>query len=337
MNIKKTIMLSVAAALCWGAGPAEAAPPQGDCPSVSKCCACADNSRKCCKMTENKTAEKTPKVTSGKLEFYPKFTSKYIKPRNVTVWLPDGYKPGEKCDVLYMHDGQMLFDADTTWNHQEWQVDEVMGQLIKEGKIRRCIVVAADNTDDRLNEYFPDKTQRYVAESERRNADTERIHGDAYLKFLVYELKPFIDERYKPLTDREHTFIMGSSMGGLISLYALCEYPQVFGGAACLSTHLSMDNLSLGQNSGLWADGFRSYVENKLPEIKGRLIYMDRGGVGLDGSYGPYQDDMDGVFRDHRWDKRHYLSLVFPEHEHMETFWAQRLDQPLQFLLGVKK
>ena len=98
-----------------------------------------------------------------------------------------------------------------------------------------------------------------------------------------------------------------------------------------------MDSLSLGQNSGLWADGFRSYVENKLPEIKGRLIYMDRGGVGLDGSYGPYQDDMDGVFRNHRWDKKHYLSLVFPEHEHMETFWAQRLDQPLQFLLGVKK
>ncbi len=334
MNIRNGMIVAAAAALCLGAVSAEAGSSQNCCGSSSKCRTCKSASGKCCTMNDNKPAEKTPAVVSGKLELYPQFASKYLPPRNVSVWLPDGYQIGEKCDVLYMHDGQMLFDADTTWNHQEWNVDEVMGQLIKEGKIRRCIVVAADNTNDRLNEYFPDKTVKYVAESERRDVDTKRFHGDAYLKFLVEELKPFIDAHYKPLTSREHTFIMGSSMGGLISLYAMCEYPQVFGGAACLSTHLSMRDLSLGRGSELWADAFRSYVEDKLPEIQGRLLYMDRGSLGLDGSYGPYQDCLDEVFRRNNWNKQHYLSLVFPGHEHMETYWAQRLDQPLLFLLG---
>ena len=86
-------------------------------------------------------SQPTQQVSSGTLDFYPDFKSQYITSRNVTVWLPDGYTLGEPCDVLYMHDGQMLFDATTTWNKQEWKVDEVMGRLIAEGKVRRCIVV----------------------------------------------------------------------------------------------------------------------------------------------------------------------------------------------------
>lgn len=274
------------------------------------------------------------KVSSGKLESYPLFKSEYISPRDVTVWLPDGYVLGEPCDVLYMHDGKMLFDATTTWNKQEWQVDEVMGRLINEGKVRRCIVVGVDNTSNRLNDYFPTKCYLYVPENKREGVDVNVFKGDEYLRFLVTELKPFIDHHYRPLTTREHTFVMGSSMGGLISLYALCEYPEVFGGAVCMSTHVSMQFFDPKFDSDAWSKGFRDYVEAKLPGSNYSLLYMDRGTVELDGTYQPAQDLMDALIKSMYWDDKHFSSRVFDGHKHMETFWAERLDQPFLFLLA---
>jgi len=233
-----------------------------------------------------------------------------------------------------MHDGNMLFDATTTWNRREWQVDEVTDSLIQAGLIRPCIVVGIYNTDDRLTEYFPAKTWQHVVEADRKDADLKKLTADAYLQFIVEELKPFIDKRYKPLTTREHTFMMGSSMGGLISLYALCEYPQVFGGVACLSSHLSMAHLPNGVDGEPWATGFRNYVGRHLPEANGRLIYMDHGTEGFDADYGQYQEQLDSVIRAKGWDTQHYMSLVFDGDDHNETCWGKRLNQPLQFLLS---
>ena len=275
-----------------------------------------------------------PTVSQGSLEQFPQFSSKFIQPRDVVVWLPEGYQTGDSCDVLYAHDGNMLFDATTTWNGQEWRVDEIMDSLMRAGKIRPCIVVGIYNTDERLAEYLPAKTAQYVAEADRKDVDMKRLTADAYLQFIVEELKPFIDERYKPLTAREHTFMMGSSMGGLISLYALCEYPQVFGGVACLSSHLSMAHLSRSMDSELWATGFRNYVAQHLPETNGSLIYMDHGTEYVDADYGPNQDRLDSVIRSNGWDEQHYKSLVFQGQGHNETAWAKRLDQPLIYLLG---
>lgn len=275
-----------------------------------------------------------PTVSHGTLERIPTIESQFLPPRDVSVWLPDGYKIGDSCDVLYMHDGQMLFDAATTWNNQEWRVDEMMDTLIKDGKIHPCIVVAINNTRDRLNEYYPDKTWKYLDDNKLKKTDTLKLKGDAYLKFIVEELKPYIDEHYKPLTSREHTFMMGSSMGGLISLYALCEYPQVFGGVACLSSHLSMAHLPNGLDNEAWATGFRDYVRQQLPEVNGSLIYMDHGTKDFDADYGPYQVALDSVITALGWDTSHYQSLVFNGVGHNENSWAKRLDKPLIFLLG---
>ena len=277
--------------------------------------------------------ETVPQVSTGRLEFFPEFQSKHITPRNVTVWLPEGYQVGEPCDVLYMHDGQMLFDATTTWNHQEWQVDEVMGRLIAEGKVRRCIVVGIDNTRNRLNDYFPSRCYEKVPEGERAGVDVSQYKGDEYLRFLVEEVKPFIDNRYKPLTTREHTFVMGSSMGGLISLYALCNYPEVFGGAACMSTHLSMNFFDPKFKSELWAEGLRDYVKEHLPSANSALLYMDGGTVELDDTYRPYQNKLNAVISGLGWDSAHFVYYLFEGHKHMETYWAERLDQPFVFLL----
>ena len=277
--------------------------------------------------------ETVPQVSTGRLEFYPEFQSKHITPRNVTVWLPEGYQVGEPCDVLYMHDGQMLFDATTTWNHQEWQVDEVMGRLIAEGKVRRCIVVGVDNTRNRLNDYFPSRCYEKVPEGEREGVDVSQYKGDEYLRFLVEEVKPFIDNRYKPLTTRDHTFVMGSSMGGLISLYALCNYPEVFGGAACMPTHLSMNFFDPKFKSELWAEGLRDYVKEHLPSANSALLYMDGGTVELDDTYRPYQNKLNAVISGLGWDSAHFVYYLFEGHKHMETYWAERLDQPFVFLL----
>ena len=275
-----------------------------------------------------------PTASRGSLERFSQFKSQFIPSRDVVVWLPEGYQTGDTCDVLYMHDGNMLFDATTTWNRQEWQVDEIMDSLIQAGTIRPCIVVGVYNTDDRLTEYFPAKTWQHVAEADRKEANINQLTADAYLQFIVKELKPFIDERYKPLTNHEHTFMMGSSMGGLISLYALCEYPQVFGGVACLSSHLSMGHLPEGVDGETWATGFRDYVGQHLPEVNSSLIYMDHGTKDFDADYGPYQERLDSVITAKGWDRQHYLSLVFEGQGHNEKAWAKRLDQPLKFLLG---
>ena len=277
---------------------------------------------------------KIPTVSLGTLERFQQFKSQFVPERDIAVWLPEGYQTGDSCDVLYMHDGNMLFDATTTWNHQEWKVDEVMDSLIKAGKIRPCIVVGIYNTDDRLTEYFPEKTWQHVPETDRKKAKLDKLTGDAYLKFIVEELKPFIDERFKPLTSREHTFMMGSSMGGLISLYALCEYPQVFGGVACLSTHLSMGHLPDGFKGDPWATAFRDYAVQHLPEANSSLIYMDHGTKDFDADYGPYQKLLDAAIEAKGWDQEHYMNRVYEGDGHNETCWAKRLDQPLLFMLG---
>ena len=282
--------------------------------------------------------EGKPMVACGTLEQYEGFRSKYVEARTVSVWLPDGYEVGDPCDVVYMHDGQMLFDSSTTWNHQEWMVDEVVGRMTAHDSIRKCIVVGIDNTEKRLSEYYPAKTCQYVSSDRREGRDLKDFLGDAYLRFLVEEVKPFVDEHYKPLTSREHTFLLGSSMGGLISLYALCEYPQVFGGAACMSSHLSMGHLPIGDpmvwgESETWAQGFCEYLKEHLPEANSCLVYMDHGTVELDGSYIPYQEQVDKVFQQKGWDEQHFQTLVFEGHRHRETDWAKRLDKPLYFLL----
>lgn len=277
---------------------------------------------------------KVPEVSTGRLERFVGFESRYVSPRTVSVWLPEGYHTGEECDVLYMHDGQMLFDASTTWNGQEWQVDEIVGQLVSDSTIRRCIVVGIDNTSDRLAEYFPVNSRQFLPAELSENVHVDKLQGNDYLRFIIEEVMPFVERRYQPLTGREHTFMMGSSMGGLISLYALCEYPQVFGGVGCLSSHLSFSHLGFGIEGESWAEAFRDYVAARLPEANSSRVYMDHGTEDFDAEYGPYQEYIDNIFHANGWDNQHYVSLVFEGHEHKEIFWAKRLERPLLFLLG---
>ena len=168
--------------------------------------------------------------------------SSYADPRRVVVWLPPGYSDhGPKYAVLYMHDGQNLFDKDTAGYGMSWQVADHLSRLIAEKKVRPTIVVGIWNTPRRLQEYVPSKAfagiaVRAIATKVRALYGGDPL-SDGYLKFIVTELRPMIDRRFNVRKDRANTLIMGSSMGALISLYAIDEYPQIFGAAGMMSTH----------------------------------------------------------------------------------------------------
>lgn len=277
-------------------------------------------------------------VSSGTVNRLEKFASKYVDARNVDVWLPDGYSTKKKYTVLYMHDGQMLFDASTTWNKQEWQVDETIGKLLKEKKIKDLIVVGIwNNGDYRASEYYPQKSLQFLSAETRdfivKNWLKGKPQADNYLKFLVEELKPYIDKNFSTRKDVKNTFIAGSSMGGLISIYAICEYPNTFGGAAGISTHLPLILNDKVPNLESVPPTFREYLRQNLPEVNSRKIYFDYGDQTLDAYYPPLQKKIDELMQEKGWTLKAWTTRFFAGENHAETAWAKRFNQPLEFLL----
>ena len=282
------------------------------------------------------------KVASGKVQRFENFKSRYIAARNVDVWLPDGYSAGKKYAVLYMHDGQMLFDSTSNWNHQEWCVDETAADLIRKNRIRACIIVGIWNGGQlRHPEYFPQKPFESLPKARQDSIYTfarrgevaqfpATVQSDNYLKFIVRELKPFIDSAFSTNKDISSTFISGSSMGGLISVYAICEYPDVFGGAACLSTHWT--GLFTIKNNPLPA-AVINYLKSHLPDPSTHKIYFDHGDQTLDSLYKPFQVQADAIMKERGYTSGNWMSREFPGENHSEKAWAKRLAIPLEFLL----
>lgn len=287
-----------------------------------------------------------PKPASGRIERLNGFASKYIAARNVDVWLPPGYSDKQKYAVLYMHDGQMLFDAAITWNKQEWRADEVAAQLMAEGKVRPFIIVGVHNAGKgRNSEYFPQKTFDALPKRSQDKvlnmtlADKSPLFkapfsGDDYLKFLVSELKPYIDRHYSVHTKASDTALMGSSRGGLISLYAISEYPQVFGSAASLSTHWP---IKYDMDDNPYPDQLLSYMRENLPDPASHRLYFDYGTATLDALYPPLQAKADAVLREKGYNAGNWQTREFPGAEHSENAWSARLDIPLQFLFGIER
>jgi enterochelin esterase-like enzyme len=265
----------------------------------------------------------------------PILHSHYLQERQVQVWTPNGFpEDGLTYATLYMHDGQMLFDSSLTWNHQEWGVDECLQNLIDEKKIKPCIVVAIWNTKDRIAEYAPMKPLTLLSDSIKEHLsmdhDLRQVRSDDYLKFIVNELKPQIESLYPVSKKREDLFISGSSMGGLISLYALMEYPEVFGGSACLSTHWP---LSLHEPDVNFTLAYIQYMRAKLPVKQSTKLYFDHGDQELDELYPALQARVDSFFYNNNTWGVEYMSKAFPGAGHRESFWRERLDVPLEFLL----
>ncbi len=243
--------------------------------------------------------------------------------RDVVVYLPPGYEESnnkERYPVLYVHDGQNIFDPSTAFLGREWHLDETAEQLIRDGKTMPFIMVGVyNNGEKRIDEYTPVPDAKYGGG-----------HADAYGDFLINEVKPFVDQHYRTQPDAAHTGIMGSSLGGLVSLYLGFQHPEVFGLVGALSPSLWWAHQQLTQSlAGSHGAGPRA-------------IWMDMGTA-----EDPQDDDHNGVpdmiddarrMRDvlesrgfHEGQNLQYREVEGATHD--EPAWAARADQVLTFLL----
>ncbi len=253
---------------------------------------------------------------TGTVRFHRKMEGEGIKPRDVIVWLPPSYAKNSerRYPVLYVHDGQNAFDPATSFLGVDWQIDEVADRLIRERKMQEVIVVGIYNTDERREEY----------------SDTTK--GRAYMRFIVEKLKPFIDREYRTRPEREHTAVMGSSMGGLISFLLTWNYPQTFSQAACLSPAFVYRVIE------------REIDINVIPLVesydgpdKRIRIYVDNGEVGVDAQLRPGCEKMLRALQAKGFRFGENLEwFQDADAEHSERAWSKRVWRPLLFLFGER-
>jgi predicted alpha/beta superfamily hydrolase len=251
----------------------------------------------------------------GRIRFHPRFPSRYLStPRDIIVYLPPGYEEGGRRPVLYLQDGQNLFDPATAFAGQDWRADVTADYLIRSGAIEPLIIVGVYNTGvRRISEYTPTK------DSGRRKGGK----GDRYAKMMARELKPFIDQHYRTRRGAAHQGVGGSSLGGLVSLVTGLLYPGVFGRLAILSPSVWWDNRSI-------LDMVRAYQFATRPRI-----WLDSGTEEGDA---PQQviDDL-RLLRDALIEKgwREGIDLRTCEvggAGHNERAWAGRFDEVLRYL-----
>jgi predicted alpha/beta superfamily hydrolase len=271
------------------------------------------------------------------IDRYDEISSAHTRARRVDVWTPPGYASGDRrYPVLYMHDGQHALDPATAKHGITWGVREALTRLMGEGAIPGCIVVGVWNSAERRRDYMPqglfegpdaDAARQFFAAKFPAGYIEGPPASDGYLRFIVEELKPMIDARYRSLPDQPNTFVMGSSMGGLISLYAIEQYPEVYFGAGCLSTHwIAGENLLV------------DYLGARLPAPADHRLYFDFGTITLDEAYEPFQIRMDGWLERAGYARgRNWTTLKFEGAAHTEAAWRARVDLPLRFLLGGRR
>ena len=242
----------------------------------------------------------------GNVVLHQNFASKHSgKERPVLVWMPSVYKVNKRkrFPVLYMHDGQNIMDPRTAYIGVDWRVDEWAEKLIAENKTEPFIVVGIYNTPDRLEEY------------------SDSPKGTAYRRFIIEELKPFIDSKYRTLPDRENTAIMGSSMGGLCSLLTIWKEHEIFSKAACLSSSFYYGN-----------DNIFNVIKNTDHPLPLK-VYIDSGEDGKQDAQKMFRllSERGNIIGD---DFDYFYDIGA---QHTESAWAARLERPLRFLFPPKR
>lgn len=251
---------------------------------------------------------------SGRVDIITEFEIPQLqRNRRIWIYLPPGYKQSEAhYPVLYMQDGQNCFSEASSFSG-EWQADETLETLIRKKKIPPLIVVAIDNSpEQRLSEYSP-----FVYSYGKGEIKPE---GELYAAFIAETLKPYIDAYYRTLPGREHNGLMGSSLGGLISLYTLLNYPESFSKAGCLSSSFR-----------LFPGKMQAYIAERPFPYPVR-IWMDVGTKESDrGRRKAHQQTAARALRESAADLRYRVILGG---EHNEKSWGRRFGRILRYLYG---
>lgn len=271
---------------------------------------------------------------------------------NVTVdiWTPEEYEAAsdKRYPVVYAHDGQNLFDASFTFAGVSWCIDKACSQLASDPNFVMPIIVGINNRGAeglRPNDYFPEHSLDYISPDQMDNTyifDTckDIFLGNEEAAFVVEELKPLIDSLYNTAPGMSTTFAMGSSMGALASMYLLCEYPQIFGGAACMSTHW-IGSLNLNPDYSMnddevCANAILQYLSDHIPSDGLHRLYLDQGTEGWDAGYLKYESIAREIVRDKGYTEENGQLYLYDARGagHNEWYWQQRVKLPLKFLLS---
>ncbi len=254
----------------------------------------------------NASPQKTAQNTiTGLVRYHHAMHGDSLADRDIVVWLPPDYNidTARHYPVIYMQDGQNLFDAATSSFGVEWRMDEICDSLIKVHAISPAIVVGIYNTPQRSEEYAPGNK------------------GTAYMHFMVKTLKPFIDSVYRTLHNSKYTMVGGSSSGGLIAFMLAWQYPRVFSKAICMSPALKISNLD-----------YVKVVQASPAKKKHLLLYMDVGGIGLESRLAPGIHDMVAALQAKGYKEgRDFILINDPAAQHNEAAWSQRLPYALKW------
>jgi predicted alpha/beta superfamily hydrolase len=269
------------------------------------------------KVAPGQTVDVYPHFTTTKGSYrkeWPAFTSQVLpSTRGVWTYLPPTYLENARArfPVVYMHDGQNLFDAALAFGGNEWKVDETIDAAAEDGSIREAIVIGIENTADRTSEYtFPAPSK-----------------GDAYLQMLTGEIKPMVDAALRTMPDRASTGLMGSSLGGLISAYAGVHRADAFGLVGAMSPSTWWNGLAIVDEVGT------TPTRPQRPD----KVYVDSGDAGASND-----DVTDTAQLAQKYASVGYVEgttmhyVVQSGGQHNEVYWAQRLPGALAFLLGPR-
>ncbi len=288
----------------------------------------------CTTQSNNKPMPELPQapieVVSGTVYRTTLYNANFGDSLTVDIWTPEGYNTATTYPVLYMHDGQNLFDPNSTWNKQAWNIDDAIAKLVAEDKIEAPIVVGVHSIgESRIGDLMPEKVQTLIKDSTiyafMNVMCKGQYRGDEYVDFLVNTVKPFVDSVFSTQPEMEHTSVMGSSMGGLMSFYALCEAPHVFSKAGCVSTHIGSE-----ANNGALAYALMDYLEQALPQDSAHYIYLDCGDQNIDAPYAPFFPALVEKVASLGYQDR-MLSGFYPGAGHTETDWAARVHVALEY------
>jgi predicted alpha/beta superfamily hydrolase len=260
-----------------------------------------------------------PHTLTGNIQRHRAFPSVILRNRrDVLVYLPPGYRrfSGRHYPVLYLHDGQNVFDAATSFAGVEWGVDETAQRLIRRKLIEPLIIVAVFNMgEDRIHEYAPTRgIYDHTSERKKRSRGLARQYGD----FLINELKPFIDRKYRTMPGAESTGLGGSSLGGLVTLAIGILYPQAFTRLIVMSPSIWWDDFSILR------------LVDSIDEKPPLKIWLDTGTN--EPGWERARELRDGLI-EKGWrlhDDLQYLEVE--DADHSEGAWAPRVDPALRFL-----
>ncbi len=240
----------------------------------------------------------------GKVTLVPKFASPQLgNERSLRIYLPPSYEENKakRYPVLYMHDGQNLFDAKTAAFGMEWMIDENVNRLVATGQMDEVIVVGIDNSPERVSEYTPCCDPKYGGGK-----------VESYHRFVVDTVKPYIDNTLRTLPGKETTAIMGSSLGALASLYIGQHSPDVFSRIGAMS-------------SSFWWNNKEAI--NKPAQRAALRVYLDAGALNDDLDLSTAVHDI--MLKQGYRDGEDVLFYGDPAGTHNEKSWAARVARPL--------